>query len=73
MVESAGLLSQLLLLLIMVTDEQIAQWRKSYVSQMVSKGVDQEFAESVYVANETEHDFESNPFEAAIEEMSYWE
>lgn len=48
------------------------QWKDLYVGRFVEKGVEREFGEATYEAGMGEHDYESDPVEAADEEMSYW-
>ena len=54
-----------------MTPDQVAQWRKAYISTMVGNGVDPANAEASYDAGE--HDFSDSPVAAAHDEMSHWD
>jgi hypothetical protein len=49
------------------------QWKARYVARMVACGVDAEGAVACFEAGSDDHDYDSNPEEAADDEMSYWE
>ncbi len=48
------------------------EWRESYISFMVRRGVDRQHAEENYAAGESEFDFEDDPEDWADAEMDCW-
>lgn len=50
---------------------KIDQWEATYIDQFVSRGLTVDDGKMAFDAEEN-HDFQSNPRDAANEELSYW-
>lgn len=48
------------------------EWRDAYIARLVERGVSEAFAAATFDANAEGHDFDSDPIEAADDELSYW-
>ena len=48
------------------------EWMAEYVLRMVERGIDAEDAWACCRAGEDDHDYDSDPRDAADDEMSYW-
>lgn len=48
------------------------KWHDKFVFQLVSRGLDQEEALDTLDGNMGDYDYESDPEDAADEELSYW-
>jgi hypothetical protein len=49
------------------------EWMAKYVLRMMEQGVESDDAWAMCRAGESDHDYDSDPMEAADDEMSYWE
>ena len=47
-------------------------WRVRYINRLIIRGISNEFAKETYEAGIDDHDFLSDPEDAADEELSYW-
>lgn len=49
------------------------EWKKRYKAQLIkTAGITKKFAEEVYQAGTEDHDFNDDPEDAALMELSYW-
>lgn len=48
-------------------------WIAAYVARMIECGVPEDHARACELAGSEDHDYDSDPREAADEEMSYWD
>ena len=49
------------------------EWHKRYKQCLINQGVTKRFAQKCLDAGMGEYDYDDEPEEAAISEMSYWE
>ncbi len=56
-----------------LSESYIAKWKDRYVQRLEERGVEPELALSTFLAAEDEHDYNSDPEDAADFELSYWE
>lgn len=47
-------------------------WKAQYMEHLIKKGMTFEESKMVYDAGRDDHDYESDPVDAADEELSYW-
>ncbi len=56
-----------------LSESYIAKWKDRYLQRLVEKGVEPILALSAFLGTEDEHDYNSDPVEAADFDLSYWE
>ena len=49
------------------------EWHKIYKQTLIDSGVDKKFAQECLDAGMGEYDYDDDPEDCAISEMSYWE
>jgi len=49
------------------------QWKKEYIQELMDRAfLSRKEATDIYEAGIGDHDFESNPLDAVLDELSYW-
>ena len=56
-----------------LSESHIAKWKDAYVQRLVERGVEPELALSAFHGAEDDHDYTTDPVDAADFELSYWE
>jgi hypothetical protein len=49
------------------------QWHQIYKETLISYGVSEELAEETLQAAMEVHDYNEDPFDSALDELSYWD